>query len=77
GQVKSKAIPQEDGTYKVSGTKIFISSGEHDLTDNIVHIVLARLPNAPEGTRGISLFIVPKFMPNAEGEAGERNAVVC
>ncbi|MFP3367490.1 acyl-CoA dehydrogenase family protein, partial [Pseudoalteromonas sp. SIMBA_148] len=69
GQVKSKAIPQDDGTYKISGTKIFISSGEHDLTDNIVHIVLARLPNAPEGTRGISLFIVPKFTPNAEGEA--------
>ena len=77
GQVKSKAIPQDDGTYKISGTKIFISSGEHDLTDNIIHIVLARLPNAPEGTRGISLFIVPKFTPNAEGESGERNAVVC
>ena len=77
GQVKSKAIPQDDGTYKISGTKIFISSGEHDLTDNIVHIVLARLPNAPEGTRGISLFIVPKFLPNAEGESGERNGVVC
>jgi alkylation response protein AidB-like acyl-CoA dehydrogenase len=77
GQVKSKAIPQDDGTYKISGTKIFISSGEHDLTDNIVHIVLARLPNAPEGTRGISLFIVPKFLPTAEGESGERNGVAC
>ncbi|BBI66034.1 hypothetical protein PKHYL_02250 [Psychrobacter sp. KH172YL61] len=77
GQVKSKATLQDDGTYKISGTKIFISSGEHDLTDNIIHIVLARLPNAPEGTRGISLFIVPKFTPNAEGESGERNAVVC
>ncbi|MGP5530371.1 acyl-CoA dehydrogenase C-terminal domain-containing protein [Psychrobacter celer] len=77
GQVKSKAIPQEDGTYKISGTKIFISSGEHDLTDNIIHITLARLPDAPEGTRGISLFIVPKFLPNSDGESGERNAVVC
>ncbi|EJO9031119.1 acyl-CoA dehydrogenase family protein, partial [Escherichia coli] len=62
GQVKTKAIPQEDGTYKISGTKIFISAGEHDLTENIVHIVLARLPDAPEGTKGISLFIVPKFL---------------
>lgn len=77
GQVKTKAIPQEDGTYKIKGTKIFISSGEHDLTDNIVHIVLARLPDAPEGTRGISLFIVPKFTPDANGEAGERNPVNC
>ncbi|MBR5494072.1 MAG: acyl-CoA dehydrogenase family protein, partial [Psychrobacter sp.] len=77
GQVKSKAIPQDDGSYKLSGTKIFISSGEHDLTENIVHIVLARLPNAPEGTRGISLFIVPKFLPTTEGEIGERNGVTC
>ena len=77
GQVKSKAIPQEDGSYKLSGTKIFISSGEHDLTENIIHIVLARLPDAPEGTRGISLFIVPKFLPNTEGEIGERNGVTC
>lgn len=77
GQVKSKAEPLDDGTYKINGTKIFISSGEHDLTDNIIHIVLARLPNAPEGTRGISLFIVPKFIPNPEGEAGDRNGVTC
>ncbi|WP_296402796.1 acyl-CoA dehydrogenase C-terminal domain-containing protein [Psychrobacter sp.] len=77
GQVKTKAIPQEDGTYKLNGTKIFISSGEHDLTDNIIHIVLARLPDAPEGTRGISLFIVPKFIVNDQGEAGERNGVKC
>ena len=77
GQVKTKAVPQEDGTYKLNGTKIFISSGEHDLTDNIIHIVLARLPDAPEGTRGISLFIVPKFNVNEEGEAGERNGVSC
>ena len=59
GQVKTKAIPNGDGSYSLTGTKIFISSGEHDFTDQIVHIVLARLPNAPEGTRGISLFIVP------------------
>ncbi|WP_230658788.1 acyl-CoA dehydrogenase C-terminal domain-containing protein [Psychrobacter sp. I-STPA10] len=77
GQVKTKAEPQEDGTYKINGTKIFISSGEHDLTENIIHIVLARLPNAPEGTRGISLFIVPKFVPTEEGEVGERNGVTC
>ena len=77
GQVKTKAEPQEDGTYKISGTKIFISSGDHDLTENIVHIVLARLPGAPEGTRGISLFIVPKFTPTEAGEAGERNGVTC
>ena len=77
GQVKTKAVPQEDGTYKLNGTKIFISSGDHDLTDNIIHIVLARLPDAPEGTRGISLFIVPKFNINEEGEAGERNGVSC
>ena len=77
GQVKTKAVPQDDGTYKISGTKIFISSGEHDLTDNIIHIVLARLPDAPEGTRGISLFIVPKFLVGDDGEADERNAVVC
>ncbi len=77
GQVKTKAEPNEDGTFKITGTKIFISSGEHDLTDNIVHIVLARLPHAPEGTKGISLFIVPKFVPNNDGEVGERNGVTC
>ena len=77
GQVKTKAIPQDDGTYKISGTKIFISSGEHDLTENIVHIVLARLPDAPEGTKGISLFIVPKFLVTENGEIGERNPVNC
>ncbi|NHC03880.1 acyl-CoA dehydrogenase [Acinetobacter sp. 187] len=77
GQVKTKAEPQADGTYKISGTKIFISAGEHDLTENIVHIVLARLPDAPAGTRGISLFIVPKFLPTAEGTVGERNPVTC
>jgi len=75
GQVKTKAEPQADGTYKIDGTKIFISSGEHDLAENIIHIVLARLPDAPKGTRGISLFIVPKFMANADGSVGARNGV--
>ncbi|MEK8086687.1 acyl-CoA dehydrogenase C-terminal domain-containing protein [Aquabacterium sp. A3] len=75
GQVKTKAEPQADGSYKLTGTKIFISSGEHDLTENIIHIVLARLPDAPKGTRGISLFIVPKFIVNADGSLGERNTV--
>jgi hypothetical protein len=77
GQVKTRAEPQGDGSYKLTGTKIFISSGEHDLTENIVHIVLARLPDAPKGTKGISLFIVPKFMPAADGGVGERNGVSC
>lgn len=77
GQVKTKVEPQADGTYKISGTKIFISAGEHDLTENIIHIVLARLPDAPAGTRGISLFIVPKFIPTADGGVGERNTVSC
>lgn len=77
GQVKSKAEANADGSYKISGTKIFISAGEHDLTENIVHIVLARLPDAPAGTRGISLFIVPKFLPTADGGIGERNGVSC
>ena len=77
GQVKTKAEPQADGSYKITGTKIFISAGEHDMAENIVHIVLARLPGAPEGTKGISLFIVPKCLPNEDGSAGERNAVSC
>ncbi|WP_305856764.1 acyl-CoA dehydrogenase C-terminal domain-containing protein [Balneatrix alpica] len=77
GLLRTKAEPQDDGSYKVSGTKIFISAGEHDMAENIVHIVLARLPDAPAGTKGISLFIVPKFMPTAEGGIGERNAVSC
>ncbi|MFN3617880.1 MAG: acyl-CoA dehydrogenase C-terminal domain-containing protein [Aquabacterium sp.] len=75
GQIKTKAEPQPDGTFKLTGTKIFISSGEHDLTENIIHIVLARLPDAPKGTKGISLFIVPKFIVNADGSLGERNTV--
>ncbi len=77
GMLRTKAEPQADGSYKITGTKIFISAGEHDMADNIVHIVLARLPDAPPGTKGISLFIVPKFLPNAEGNVGERNAVSC
>ncbi|WP_312602191.1 MULTISPECIES: phenylacyl-CoA dehydrogenase [Pseudomonas] len=77
GMLRTRAAPQADGSYAISGTKIFISAGEHDLTDNIVHIVLARLPDAPAGTKGISLFIVPKFLPNAEGGIGERNGVTC
>ncbi|NKF21507.1 acyl-CoA dehydrogenase C-terminal domain-containing protein [Solimonas marina] len=77
GQVKTKAEPQPDGSYKITGTKIFISAGEHDLAENIVHIVLARLPDAPPGTRGISLFIVPKHRPADDGSVGEFNNVVC
>lgn len=77
GILTTKAEPNADGSYSITGTKIFISAGEHDMVDNIVHVVLARLPGAPEGTKGISLFIVPKFLPDANGEAGERNAVTC
>lgn len=77
GILTTKAEPNADGSYNITGTKIFISAGEHDMVDNIVHIVLARLPGAPEGTKGISLFIVPKHLPDAEGNAGERNTVTC
>ncbi len=77
GLLRSKAEPQADGSYAITGTKIFISAGEHDMAENIVHIVLARLPDAPEGTKGISLFIVPKFNVNEDGSVGERNAVHC
>jgi len=77
GQVKTKAVPNDDGTYNITGTKIFISAGEHDLTDNIIHIVLARLPNAPKGTRGISLFIVPKIKTDQQGVLDGSNHVVC
>lgn len=77
GMLKAKAEPNDDGTYALTGTKIFISAGEHDMSDNIVHIVLARLPDAPAGTKGISLFIVPKFNVNENAELGERNAVTC
>ncbi|AAZ28722.1 acyl-CoA dehydrogenase C-terminal domain-containing protein [Colwellia psychrerythraea] len=77
GQVKTKAEPNGDGTYNITGTKIFISAGEHDLTDNIIHIVLARLPDAPKGTRGISLFIVPKVKASQDGTLGDFNNVTC
>ncbi len=75
--LRAKAEPVGDGTYKISGQKIFITYGEHDLTDNIVHLVLARLPDAPAGTRGISLFLVPKFFVNPDGSLGDRNDVHC
>ncbi len=77
GNVRTRAVPADDGTYRITGSKIFISFGEHDLTDNIVHLVLARLPDAPEGTKGISCFIVPKFLVNDDGSLGERNDVWC
>ncbi|KAB8036355.1 acyl-CoA dehydrogenase [Janthinobacterium aquaticum] len=75
--VRTRAVPQGDGTYKVFGTKIFITYGEHDLSENIVHLVLARTPDAPAGVKGISLFIVPKFLVNADGSLGERNDAHC
>ncbi len=77
GLLRTKAEPNEDGSYSITGTKIFISAGEHDMADNIVHIVLARLPDAPQGTKGISLFIVPKRLPDAAGAAGTANNVSC
>lgn len=75
--VRTKAVPCGDGTYKIYGTKIFITYGEHDMADNIVHLVLARTPDAPEGVKGISLFVVPKYLVNADGSLGERNDVDC
>lgn len=77
GLLRSKAEPQADGSYKITGSKIFISAGEHDMAQNILHLVLARLPDAPVGTKGISLFIVPKFLPNADGTLGARNPIFC
>ena len=77
GLLKTKAEPNADGTYRLAGTKIFITAGEHDLTENIVHLVLARLPDAPSGVKGISLFVVPKYKVNKSGQMGERNAVTC
>ena len=77
GILTTKAEPNADGSYNITGTKIFISAGEHDMVDNIVHVVLARLPGAPEGTKGISLFIVPKRLPDADGNPGEANNVTC
>ncbi|MBY0612927.1 MAG: acyl-CoA dehydrogenase [Beijerinckiaceae bacterium] len=75
--LRTKAVPQGDGTYRITGQKIYITYGEHELTENIVHLVLARLPDAPAGTRGISLFLVPKFLVNADGSLGARNDVRC
>ncbi len=77
GLIRTRAEPQADGSYSITGTKIFISAGEHDLTKNILHLVLARLPDAPGGTKGISLFLVPKFLPKADGSVGERNGIRC
>jgi len=77
GLLRTKAVPQDDGSYKLSGQKIFISAGEHDMADNIIHLVIARIEGAPEGTKGISLFIVPKFHVEADGSVGARNTVSC
>lgn len=77
GLIRSKAEPQDDGTYKISGTKIFISSGEHDLTENIIHLVLARIPGESKNTKGLSMFIVPKFIVDEGGNLGKRNNLKC
>jgi alkylation response protein AidB-like acyl-CoA dehydrogenase len=77
GLIRTKAVPQEDGTYKISGQKIWISAGEHDMSENIIHLVLARIEGAPEGIKGISLFIVPKYLVSEDGSLGERNALSC
>ena len=77
GLLRTKAEPQADGSYRITGSKIFISAGEHNMSHNIVHLVLARLPDAPEGTHGISLFLVPKFLPEEDGTPGERNPIFC
>ena len=77
GLIRTKAEPQADGSYKITGTKIFISSGEHDLTENIIHLVLAKTPGAPDSSKGISLFVVPKMLVNDDGSLGDRNAVSC
>ena len=77
GIIRTKAVPQDDGSYSVTGTKIFITGGEHDLTENIIHLVLAKLPDAPAGPKGISLFLIPKVLVNDDGSLGEANAVSC
>lgn len=77
GLIRTKAEPQEDGTYHITGQKIWISAGEHDMSENIIHLVLAKIPGGPEGVKGISLFVVPKFMVKEDGSLGERNAVSC
>jgi len=77
GLMRTKAVPQDDGSYRISGEKIFISSGEHDMAENIIHLVLAKIPGGPEGIKGVSLFIVPKFLVKDDGNVGERNGVAC
>ena len=77
GLLRTRAIPQEDGSFRLDGAKIFISAGDHDLTDNVIHLVLARMPDAPAGVKGISLFLVPKFIPDANGGPGPRNGLYC
>jgi butyryl-CoA dehydrogenase len=77
GLIRTRAVPADDGSYRITGSKIFISAGEHDLAENILHLVLAKLPDAPPGTRGISLFLVPKFLPTEDGRPGPRNGVTC
>ncbi|RKF16586.1 acyl-CoA dehydrogenase [Roseovarius spongiae] len=77
GLMRTKAEPQDDGSYAISGQKIFISAGEHDMADNIIHLVLAKIPGGPEGIKGVSLFIVPKFIVNEDGSLGDRNGVKC
>src|SRR3569833_2800064 len=77
GLLKTRAEPRADGSYSITGTKIFISSGEHDLSENIIHLVLAKISGAPDTVKGISLFVVPKFLVNDDGSVGERNAVSC
>ena len=77
GMMRTKALPQGDGSYNITGTKIFISAGEHDMADNIIHLVLAKIPGGPEGIKGVSLFIVPKFLVNEDGSLGARNGVSC
>jgi len=77
GMLRTKAVPNEDGSFSITGNKIFISAGEHDLSENIIHLVLARLPDAPAGVKGISLFVVPKFLPKEDGTPGQRNGLMC
>ena len=77
GLLRAKAVKQSDGSYKITGTKIFISAGEHDLSQNIIHLVLARIEGAPAGTKGISLFVAPKFLVKDDGSIGARNAITC
>ncbi|MEL6689852.1 MAG: acyl-CoA dehydrogenase family protein, partial [Pseudomonadota bacterium] len=77
GLMRTKAVPQGDGTYKISGQKIWISAGDHEMSENIIHLVLAKIPGGPEGVKGISLFIVPKFLVNEDGSLGQRNSVSC